>query len=157
MSIYRLRRELRVPQPIQPVFDFFSRAENLGRITPEWLDFKMLTPPDVELRAGTLLDYRLRIHGLPVRWRTRIEEWDPPRRFVDVQERGPYRLWRHTHRFVEEGGFTTVIDDVEYALPFGILGRIAHWAQVRRDVESIFDYRSRQIAWLLPGTAPPPG
>jgi ligand-binding SRPBCC domain-containing protein len=151
MPTHRLHRELWVPQPIEAVFEFFSRADNLGRITPAWLDFRMVTPADVEMRAGTLLEYKLRIHGLPVRWRTRIEEWAPPERFVDVQERGPYRLWRHTHRFVASEGGTTVIDDVEYALPFGVLGRLVNRMFVARDVAEIFDYRVEQIASLLPG------
>jgi ligand-binding SRPBCC domain-containing protein len=142
---YRLHRELWIPRPVESVFDFFSRAENLGRITPEWLNFQMLTPPEVELKAGTLLDYRLRIHGVPVRWRTRIVEWDPPHRFVDVQERGPYKLWHHTHRFVASGDGTTMTDDVEYALPFGVLGALVNWLQVRRDVKQIFDHRGRQV------------
>ncbi len=113
MADYHLHREIWVPQPIAPVFDFFSRAENLGRITPSWLNFHMLTPTPVEMRAGTILEYRLRVHGVPIRWRTRIEQWDPPHGFVDVQEKGPYRLWRHTHRFVPSGAGTTVTDDVE--------------------------------------------
>lgn len=149
MSSYHFHCEIFVPQPIERVFDFFSRAENLGRITPRWLQFRMLTPPDVVLRPGTLLEYRLRIHGFPVRWRTRIEEWDPPHRFVDVQEHGPYRLWRHTHRFVETGEGTKMTDDVEYALPFGILGRLVNRIQVARDVSAIFSYRSEQIPALL--------
>jgi ligand-binding SRPBCC domain-containing protein len=146
---YHLHRELWIPQPIDSVFDFFSRAENLGRITPQWLNFQMLTPATVELKPGTLLDYRLRIHGIPVRWRTRIVEWDPPRSFVDMQERGPYKLWRHTHRFVASENGTTMTDDVEYALPFGIFGRLAHGLQVRRDVAAIFDYRERHVGRMF--------
>jgi len=142
---YRLHRELWIPQPIDSVFHFFSRAENLARITPAWLNFQMLTPPGVELKEGTLLDYRLRVHGIPVRWRTRIVEWDPPHRFVDVQERGPYQQWHHTHLFVESNGGTTMTDDVEYALPFGILGRLVHRVLVARDVAAIFDYRGRVV------------
>lgn len=147
-----MHRELWIPQPVEAVFDFFSRAENLGRITPEWLNFQMLTPATVEMKAGTLLDYRLRVHGIPVRWRTRIVEWDPPHGFVDVQERGPYKLWHHTHRFVASGSGTTMTDDVRYALPFGILGALVNWLQVRRDVNQIFDYRTEQIRWILPGS-----
>jgi ligand-binding SRPBCC domain-containing protein len=150
MTTYHLHREIRVPQPIGPVFDFFSRAANLGRITPSWLDFQMLTPPGVEMRAGTLLEYKLRVHGLPIRWRTRIEQWNPPHSFVDVQEKGPYKLWRHTHCFYSEGDRTRVTDHVEYALPFGSLGRLVNRLQVARDVAAIFDYRTRQIATLLP-------
>jgi ligand-binding SRPBCC domain-containing protein len=146
---HQLHRELWIPQPVGEVFDFFSRAGNLERITPPWLRFRMLTAGPIEMRAGTLLDYRLRIHGLPVRWRTRIESWNPPHSFVDVQERGPYRLWRHTHRFREERGGTAMTDDVEYELPLGILGAIAHRLMVARDVESIFDFRAERIGGLL--------
>lgn len=147
---HHIHREILVPKPIGRVFDFFSRAENLGRITPGWLRFRMLTPSPVEMKQGALLEYRLRIHGFPVRWRTRIEEWNPPHSFVDIQERGPYKLWRHTHRFVESASGTTVIDDVEYELPFGWLGTLVNRFQVERDVAEIFDFRAQQIALLLP-------
>lgn len=111
----------------------------------------MLTAAPVEIRAGALLDHQLRVHGLPVRWRTRIEAWDPPCSFVDVQERGPYRLWRHPHRFIEAPGGATVMDDVEYALPFGPIGALLDRLMVARDVRSIFDYRAERIRRLLPG------
>ena len=102
-----------------------------------------------ELHTGSLIEYRLRVRGLPMRWSSEISEWDPPHRFVDTQLRGPYALWRHQHIFVPEGGGTRIIDDVEYALPFGILGRVVHALIVRRDVESIFDFRRHRLAELL--------
>src|SRR6185437_7479207 len=106
-----------------------------------------------EMRAGTEIDYTIRIHGFPVRWRTAIETWNPPREFTDVQARGPYRRWHHTHRFREVDGGVEREDIVEYALPFGPLGRLAHWLFVRRDVEAIFEYRTARITALMgPGT-----
>jgi ligand-binding SRPBCC domain-containing protein len=102
------------------------------------------------MRTGTLIDYRLRLHGVPVRWRTRIEAWEPPERFVDVQVRGPYALWEHTHTFEPDGAHAVVIRDrVRYALPFGPLGRLAHALFVRRDLERIFDHRRRAVAYAL--------
>jgi len=104
----------------------------------------------MELKQGATIAYALRIHGIPVKWRTLIERWEPPREFVDVQEKGPYRVWRHTHRFSPVNGGTLLQDDVEYALPFGLLGRIANRLQVAGDVAKIFDYRERRIRELFP-------
>jgi ligand-binding SRPBCC domain-containing protein len=99
---------------------------------------------------GTLLDYKLRLHGAPVRWQTRIETWEPPTRFVDIQLKGPYKLWEHTHLFERDGDGATVIHDrVRYSLPLGPLGAIAHWLFVRRDLKRIFDYRRDAVAERL--------
>jgi hypothetical protein len=137
---YILRRSQHFPRPLAEVFEFFSRPENLQAITPPWLDFHITAGPST-LHVGAIIRYRLRLHGVPVRWVTQIAAWDAPRGFVDTQISGPYRLWRHEHQFTAEGGGTTMVDLVHYALPVGILGRIAHWAMVRRDVNLIFDYR----------------
>jgi ligand-binding SRPBCC domain-containing protein len=110
----------------------------------------MLTPPPIELKQGTVIAYALRLHGLPIRWLTKIEEWDPSRRFVDVQLRGPYRLWRHTHTFEDAAGGTRMTDDVEYALPFSWLGRLFQ-PLVERDIRRIFDYRTRAVQAALSG------
>ena len=130
------------------MFEFFARAENLERITPPWLRFRVLTPLPIAMRPGTLISYALSLHGMPIRWLTEIEEWQPPVRFVDAQRKGPYALWRHTHRFEESDGATSIIDDVEYALPFGPLGRLAH-GFVARDIARIFDYRTERVQMLL--------
>ncbi len=107
----------------------------------------MTTPGAIVMEAGTLLDYRLRLHGVPVRWQTRIEIWEPPRRFVDSQAKGPYSLWEHTHLFEPDGEGATIIHDrVRYAIPFGPLGALAHRLFVRRDLERIFDYRGAAVA-----------
>ena len=127
------------------MFPFFADAWNLEAITPPELRFRILTPPPLEMREGALLEYRLALWGMPLRWRTRITAWDPPHRFVDEQIRGPYRSWRHTHQFrlVGDGG-TIMLDRVEYALPFAPFGELAHFL-VRRHLERIFDYRREVI------------
>jgi ligand-binding SRPBCC domain-containing protein len=144
----RLERAQRLPGTPEDVFAFFSDAQNLERITPPWLRFEVLTPGPLRLREGTLLEYRLRLHGMPVRWLTRIEAWDPPHRFVDAQVRGPYRLWHHTHTFAPDGDGTLMRDTVRYALPLGPLGALAHAAFVRRDLARIFDFRRETVARL---------
>lgn len=100
-----------VPHPIERAFEFYGNARNLERITPPWLGFEVTTPGPIEMGVGTLIEYRLRLHRVPVRWRTRIEVWEPPRRFVDAQVKGPYSLWEHTHTFEEDGPEATVIRD----------------------------------------------
>src|SRR5262249_24160336 len=135
---YTFAHEQVVPRRLEDVFEFFSRAENLELLTPGWLHFRILSVDPQPLRTGTRISYALRVRGVPVRWASEIVEWEPPRRFVDVQKRGPYKLWRHTHRFQDEGEHTRIIDEVLYALPLGLLGRIVHRLIVRSDVEKIF-------------------
>lgn len=144
-----LERTQLVRRPVDEVFAFFSEAHNLETITPPELRFEILTPGQIEMRPGAIIDYRLRLHGVPVRWRTEIAVWEEGRRFVDVQRRGPYALWEHTHEFeaVDEG--TLVRDRVRYRLPLGPLGRLAHRLWVRRNVERIFDIRRAAIERLL--------
>lgn len=145
--IHIMKREQRIALPIAEVFAFYGDARNLERITPPWLDFEVTTPGPIEMGVGTLIEYRLRLHRVPVRWRTRIEAWEPPRRFVDVQVKGPYSLWEHTHEFEEDGpGATVIRDRVRYAIPFGPLGELAERVLVRRDLRQIFDYRRDAVA-----------
>ena len=146
---YILRREQWIARPIDEVFAFFADAENLEKITPPWLDFKMISMSTESISAGTVIRYRLRLHGIPFHWRTDICAWSPPHRFVDEQTKGPYRQWRHTHRFEAQGSRTKMIDEVQYSLPFGVLGRIVHALKVRGDVNRIFDYRRLQIDKLF--------
>ena len=141
--------EFRLPLPIERVFAFFGDARNLDAITPPWLHFHVVTPGQIEMKAGTLLDYRLRIRGLPIRWRSEIVEWSPPHRFVDRQVRGPYRTWHHTHTFETVGEGTVIRDHVEYAVPGWILEPLIHRWLVGPDVRRIFEYREMKIRELL--------
>jgi len=131
--------ELWVPRPRDEVFSFFADAVNLDAITPPWLQFQTVRSAPIEIGAGTIIDHRLRIRGIPIRWRSKITVWEPPQRFVDEQVRGPYRLWRHEHEFEERDGGTLVRDRVQYAVLFDFL---VHELLVRRDVEKIFAYRT---------------
>jgi hypothetical protein len=141
--------EIRLPLPIERVFAFFGDARNLDAITPPWLHFHVVTPGPIEMKAGTLLDYRLRIRGLPIRWRSEIVEWVPPYRFVDRQVCGPYRSWHHTHTFETVGADTVIRDHVEYAVPGWILEPLIHRWLVGPDVRRIFEYREKKIRELL--------
>jgi ligand-binding SRPBCC domain-containing protein len=144
-----LTREQILPGEPDEVFAFFADAANLEAITPPWLRFRIVTPGPIRMAPGTLIEYRLVLHRIPVRWLTRIELWEPGACFVDVQVRGPYRSWRHTHRFEAHPEGTLVRDTVRYALPLGLLGRTAHRAFVRRDLEHIFDFRRAAVARRL--------
>jgi len=146
-----LHREQWVPRPLDEVFAFFSEAGNLEQITPAWLNFRVRSGAGGAITAGTKIDYRLAWHGIPLRWTTEIVRWEPPHAFEDLQISGPYRLWRHTHRFEAERGGTRLIDDVRYALPLGLLGRAVYALVVRRDIERIFDFRRRRIRALFGG------
>ncbi|MCA9729166.1 MAG: SRPBCC family protein, partial [Candidatus Eisenbacteria bacterium] len=121
MPTHVLHRQQLLPAPLEEVFAFFAAAENLERITPPLLQFRVLTPPPIDMRPGALIDYRLKLRGIPLRWRSEITVWDPPHRFVDEQRRGPYRSWIHEHRFEEENGHTRVTDEVRYLAPGGPL------------------------------------
>lgn len=139
MPTFTLDSQQFVPRPIAEVFSFFADATNLQRLTPPWLHFNVLTPAPIEMKADALIDYKLRVHGLPLRWRTRIVEWQPPHRFVDEQIRGPYRLWRHLHTFEERDGGTLMRDRVEYAV---VGGRVVNALFIRPDLRRIFKYRA---------------
>ena len=142
---YSIEREQFVPRPLLEVFAFFADAANLEVLTPGFLRFRILTPVPIRMAAGTMIDYQIRIAGIPQRWRTLIEVFETPRRFVDVQLHGPYALWRHTHEFSESAGGTTIRDSVEYEIPFGLLGVMVRRLLVRRLLEAIFDYRRAKI------------
>jgi ligand-binding SRPBCC domain-containing protein len=148
-DIHLLERVQTIPRPLGDVFRFFADAFNLEAITPPFLRFRVVTAPPIVMAAGTLIDYRLRLFGVPFRWRTRIERFEPEAGFVDVQLRGPYRLWHHTHAFEALGATTRMRDRVRYALPLGPLGRLAHAAVVRRTLDTIFDYRRDRISELF--------
>lgn len=147
---YELVREQLLPAPPDAVFPFFADAHNLEQITPSWLHFSVLTPGPIAITTGTRIDYRLRLAGIPLRWRSVIRDWKPGESFVDEQERGPYALWRHEHRFVADRGGTLMTDRVRYRLPLGPLGRIAHTVAVKRALAAIFEYRFARIQELQP-------
>ncbi len=145
-DVYQLTTSLWLPQPRDTVFSFFADAQNLERITPTFLRFQILNTSPIEMRAGALIDHRLRLHGLPLRWRTEITTWDPPRQFVDTQLRGPYAEWIHTHTFEDEGGGTLVRDDVRYRLPGpSFASRIVNRLMVAPDTKKIFEYRHEAL------------
>ena len=148
--VHRLERQQFVPRPRDEVFAFFAEAQNLEMLTPAFLNFRLLTPLPLDMRSGTLIDYRIRLGRVPMRWRTRIETVEAPTRFVDVQLSGPYRTWHHVHEFQDTPGGTLVIDRVTYALPFGFMGALAHRLFVRHALQRIFDYRQQRLAEIFP-------
>ncbi len=148
-SVHRLERRQRLDRSPEEVFSFFAKAHNLEQITPPWLRFEVRGTEPAGMGEGTLIHYRLRLHGVPLRWTSRIEEWDPGRTFVDRQLRGPYQMWHHRHTFAADGDGTLVGDEVHYALPLGPLGDLAHALFVKRDLERIFDYRHAAVLGLL--------
>lgn len=135
---YQLTTQLHVAEDREQVFAFFSDARQLETITPSWLHFSVLTPAPIQMRAGALIDYRLRIRGIPLRWRSKIGDWDPPCQFMDEQIRGPYRYWRHFHTFEQCRDGTLIRDVVHYRVP---LGFIIHPLLVRRDLINVFQFR----------------
>lgn len=145
MKVHRLEREQWIPASLERVSAFFADAANLDALTPPWLRFRILTPLPIEMRSDARIEYQLRLAGVPVRWRTRIAKWEPPHGFVDVQERGPYALWEHTHRFRALGDGVLMADEVRYALPLGPLGALAHGAGVKAALAAIFDHRFARI------------
>jgi ligand-binding SRPBCC domain-containing protein len=134
--------ELWLPVLPEEVFPFFADAANLEAITPPWVNFRIVTPQPVRMGVGALIDYRLRVRGLPMRWRTLISAWEPPHRFVDEQLRGPYRQWIHEHTFEAKDGGTLARDRVQYAVPFDTL---VHRLWVKPDIERIFAHRERVL------------
>ena len=153
MRIHELRREQVLDGTPDELFAFFADAFNLEALTPPLLCFRVVTPAPIDMGVGAFIQYRLRLHGVPVGWKTLIQAWEPPHRFVDVQVSGPYALWHHTHELTPVNRShppqTLMRDTVRYAVGFGPLGEIANRLLVRRDVEAIFDFRAREIPGLL--------
>ena len=146
MKTFWLRKTIWLPQSRAKVFEFFANPANLDKLTPPWLKFSIVTPPTIEIRQGTRLDYRLRLRGLPIHWQSVIAVWEPPNRFVDRQTRGPYTRWVHEHSFTARDGGTVVGDAVEYAVPGGA---IVQKLFVAPDLERIFDYRHELLKKLF--------
>jgi len=146
---YRFEQTQIVPRPRAEVFSFFSEAQNLERLTPSFLGFEILTPGTIEMKPGTIIDYKLRLYGFSVKWKTRIEVFEPESHFVDTQLKGPYRYWHHLHEFEEVTEGTRMRDLVHYELPLGPLGAIAHSLFVTNSLQRIFGYRRRAIAEIF--------
>lgn len=153
MAEYIFTSSLAIDLLRDEVFEFFSNAENLERLTPPELKFHIVTPLPIKIKKGALIDYELSLYGLPIKWRTEITHWDPPFEFIDTQRRGPYKQWIHSHRFIEpEPGKTMMEDEVRYRLPLEPLGDLAQFF-VERQLKYIFGYRRKVIAELLGGNA----
>jgi hypothetical protein len=151
VKIHELQRELWLPRPLTEIFRFFADATNLEALTPPWLNFRILSPRPIAMGVGTLIEYRIVVHGIPFRWLSEITAWEPPHRFVDEQRRGPYRIWRHEHRFWERDEGTMVTDRVQYAVLFD---SVVHRWLVRPDIERIFSFRTKKMRELFGGAFP---
>ena len=146
---HEIKLEQWVPQPVERTFSFFKEARNLEKITPEFLNFKVLDQSTPEIQEGTKISYRLSLHGLPVGWQSKIIDWKPDQKFSDIQLKGPYSHWYHTHEFEEKNGGTLIKDRVLYKVPFGIPGDLVAGKLIRKDLETIFNYRYKIIDTLL--------
>ena len=145
MAYHILTKETLITQNINTVFDFFSKAENLNRITPPELGFNILTSLPLEMKKGTVIEYRIKLNGIPFNWKSEITKWEPPYCFEDTQIKGPYKIWIHEHRFKEAGENTLMTDTVKYLSPGGFLEFIPHNLIVRKKVEAIFEYREKVL------------
>lgn len=150
---HRLERTQIVPAPVSMVFAFFSNAANLERLTPANLSFEILTPLPIGMQVGARIEYRIRLSGVPMRWLSEITRFEPERCFVDTQLRGPYKRWVHLHEFRSlPEGQTEIRDQVDYELPFGPLGSVAHKLMVQRTLQGIFDFRRQAVARVFSGS-----
>jgi ligand-binding SRPBCC domain-containing protein len=139
-----------IPRPVEEVFSFFSKADNLELITPANVHFRIITPLPIIMSEGTLIDYRIKLSGIPFGWKTRISKWDPPFCFIDEQLKGPYALWHHTHEFTDAGnGTTRMSDTVKFISSGWILAPLMHYLFVNRLVKAIFDYRNKKLKELF--------
>ena len=149
MKLYSLDSVQFINKPIEDVFEFFSKPDNLSVITPPRLGFKILTPTPIYMSTGRLIDYKIYLMGIPIHWRTLITDFDPPHMFVDQQIKGPYTMWHHTHTFQKVDGGVEIKDRVVYSIPFSILGRLLNFLWIRKDLENIFNYRKKVIDELF--------
>ena len=145
MKTYKLKFKQNINMPIEEVFAFFSDPENLGLITPQNLDFKIITPLPIKMQEGQLIDYTIKLFKKEIRWRTLITEYKYPEMFIDQQIKGPYSLWHHKHTFKDCGDYVEMIDEICYAVPFSFIGRIVNFLFIQRDLNYIFNYRKKII------------
>ena len=150
MKLYTLNHHLMIRRSLEEVFAFFSRPENLALLTPPSLGFQILTPSPIEMKEGAVIDYTLQLFGLTRRWTTLITDFTPPIHFADLQLRGPYAYWHHSHMFSATDEGTLMTDVVRYALPLGILGQRAHELVVKHQLKGIFEYRKAVLATVFP-------
>lgn len=140
-----LQKETIIARPVKEIFEFFTNAENLNIITPSFIGFKILTNLPIKMMKGTLIEYRIKLNGIPVKWKTEITKWDPPYLFEDTQIKGPYKIWIHEHKFEELGQKTLMTDTVKYLSYGGLLEFIPNILFVKNNVKKIFDYREMKI------------
>ena len=145
MKTFEINTKQYINKSLDVVFEFFSKPENLEMITPKSLSFNILTPIPIRMEKGSLIDYTIRLFGIPIHWRTLISDYEPPFRFVDQQIKGPYTFWHHTHTFQQVDGGVEIIDKVKYSLTMGWLGTLVHSIWVRKDLEKIFEHRKTVI------------
>ncbi len=149
MKYHKFTTQTIIEKPLETVFSYFSDAANLQDLTPPWLHFKIITKLPIDMKKDALIDYQLKLYGIPFHWQTKILGWSPPDHFVDIQLKGPYKEWIHIHRFEKQGKNTIMNDQVYYSLPFGWLSIPARYLLVRKNIEKIFDYRRKQLINLL--------
>ncbi|MCS5653982.1 MAG: SRPBCC family protein [Candidatus Marinimicrobia bacterium] len=145
VKIYKKSVTQFIDKPLDVVFSFFAKPENLRRITPSTLDFQILTPTPISMVKGTVIDYNIKVMGIRVHWRTLIKSYNPPTQFVDEQTKGPYLLWIHTHTFKIKDEGVEIHDCIEYSIPLGLLGRFVHFLWIKRKLDQIFDFRRKKI------------
>ena len=149
MKLYTIESNQFINKPIEEVFQFFSKPENLSVITPAKLGFKILSPNPIKMEVGRLIDYNIYLLGIPIHWRTLITDYEPPNMFVDQQIKGPYAMWHHTHTFHKVKGGVEIKDRVVYSIPFGFLGRLLNYLWIKRDLNNIFLHRKKVIDKLF--------
>ena len=145
MKVYTLKSKQKINKSLKEVFDFFKSPENLSKLTPSRLNFKILTPTPIKMKNGQLIDYTIKILGFRVHWRTMITSYLEPHEFIDQQLIGPYSMWHHKHEFEDRGEYVEIIDTVNYIVPFGIIGRLVNYLFIRSDLNKIFKYRKNVI------------
>lgn len=143
--MHTLTKETIINRPLKDVFNFFSKAENLNEITPPDMQFQILTPLPINIQKGTLIDYKIKVNGIPFKWKTLISTWEPPYRFVDEQLKGPYNTWIHEHTFEERDGKTYMKDVVKFKSPGWILEPLINALFIEKKVKGIFEYREKRL------------